>query len=192
MTWVISICAVMLLISALLVLVRIEKGPTSLDRMVGVDVMTSIVLGALALLAALTRRADLLAVFVVVSVVGFLGSVAMARIARREDPRKRRILSEEEERAAQAAEEAAEEFGEPEEPVHDIDIGVDDTDPLHEPHEHRERHEHREHHESHERHEHHDPNHAHHDPNHAHHERREPRERHEAHEAHDYRAGGDR
>ncbi len=182
MTWVISICAVMLLISALLVLVRIEKGPTSLDRMVGVDVMTSIVLGALALLAALTRRADLLAVFVVVSVVGFLGSVAMARIARREDPRKRRILSEEEERAAQAAEEAAEEFGEPEEPVHDIDIGVDDTDSLHEPHEHRE------HHESHERHEHHEPN-RHHDPNHAHHEHRE---RHEAHEAHDYRAGGDR
>ena len=107
MTWVVSICGAMLFVSAILVLIRIERGPSVLDRMVGVDVMSSIMLGALALLAAITRRSDLLAVFVVVSVVGFLGSVSLARIAKREDPGKRRILTPEEEKAVEEAEAAA-------------------------------------------------------------------------------------
>ncbi len=109
MIWLVGICGVMLFISAILVLWRINDGPNTLDRMVGVDVMTSIMLGALALLVAATRRSDLLAVFVV-SVVGFLGSVAVARAARPDDPGKRRILTIEEERAIAAAEEAAEEI----------------------------------------------------------------------------------
>ena len=95
MIWLVGICGVMLFISAILVLWRINDGPNTLDRMVGVDVMTSILLGALALLVAATRRSDLLAVFVVVSVVGFLGSVAVARAARPDDPGKRRILTTE-------------------------------------------------------------------------------------------------
>ena len=102
MIWLVGICGVMLFISAILVLWRINDGPNTLDRMVGVDVMTSIMLGALALLVAATRRSDLLAVFVVVSVVGFLGSVAVARAARPDDPGKRRILTIEEERAIAA------------------------------------------------------------------------------------------
>ena len=109
MIWLVGICGVMLFISAILVLWRINDGPNTLDRMVGVDVMTSIMLGALALLVAATRRSDLLAVFVVVSVVGFLGSVAVARAARPDDPGKRRILTIEEERVIAAAEAAAEE-----------------------------------------------------------------------------------
>ncbi|MFT0847721.1 monovalent cation/H+ antiporter complex subunit F [Actinomycetaceae bacterium L2_0104] len=104
MIWIVSICGVMLFISAFLVLWRINDGPNTLDRMVGVDVMTSIMLGALALLVAMTRRSDLLAVFVVVSVVGFLGSVSVSRAARPDDPGKRRILTIEEERAIAAAE----------------------------------------------------------------------------------------
>ncbi|MCF2706147.1 hypothetical protein I6E29_02540 [Arcanobacterium haemolyticum] len=120
MIWLVAICGVMLAVSALLVLYRIEKGPSTIDRVVSVDVMTSILLGALALLAALTRRSDLLAVFVVVSVIGFLGSVAIARAAKREDPGNRRILTLEEERAAREAEEAAEEESE-EVVVHDVD-----------------------------------------------------------------------
>ncbi len=107
----VCLCGAMLLVSSILVLYRIEKGPTTIDRMVSVDVMTSILLGALALIAAMTRRSDLLVVFVVVSVVGFLGSVAVARSARRLDPSTRRILTREEARLAREAEEreAAEE-----------------------------------------------------------------------------------
>ena len=125
MIWLVSICAAMLFIAAVLVLYRVEKGPTTLDRMVSVDVMTSILLGALALLAAVTRRSDLLAVFVVVSVVGFLGSVAISRAARMESPEYRRILTLEEDRLMKEAEEAADEA---DQVVHDVDVDAESVD----------------------------------------------------------------
>ena len=131
MIWVVAACGVLLFAAAIAVLYRIERGPSTLDRMVGVDVMTSVVLGALALLVAYTRRADLLAVFVVVSVVGFLGSVAVARAARPEDPGKRRILTIEEERAiaeAEAAEEDSQTDEDNAEPVHTDGSDEEDTD----------------------------------------------------------------
>ena len=131
MIWVVAACGVLLFAAAIAVLYRIERGPSTLDRMVGVDVMTSVVLGALALLVAYTRRADLLAVFVVVSVVGFLGSVAVARAARPEDPGKRRILTIEEERAiaeAEAADEDSQTDEDNAEPVHPDGSDEEDTD----------------------------------------------------------------
>ena len=131
MIWVVAACGVLLFAAAIAVLYRIERGPSTLDRMVGVDVMTSVVLGALALLVAYTRRADLLAVFVVVSVVGFLGSVAVARAARPEDPGKRRILTIEEERAiaeAEAAEEDSQTDEDNAEPVHPDGSDEEDTE----------------------------------------------------------------
>ena len=131
MIWVVAACGVLLFAAAIAVLYRIERGPSTLDRMVGVDVMTSVVLGALALLVAYTRRVDLLAVFVVVSVVGFLGSVAVARAARPEDPGKRRILTIEEERAiaeAEAAEEDSQTDEDNAEPVHPDGSDEEDTD----------------------------------------------------------------
>lgn len=131
MIWVVAACGVLLFAAAIAVLYRIERGPSTLDRMVGVDVMTSVVLGALALLVAYTRRADLLAVFVVVSVVGFLGSVAVARAARPEDPGKRRILTIEEERAiaeAEAAEEDSQTDEDNAEPIHPDGSDEEDTD----------------------------------------------------------------
>ena len=131
MIWVVAACGVLLFAAAIAVLYRIERGPSTLDRMVGVDVMTSVVLGALALLVAYTRQADLLAVFVVVSVVGFLGSVAVARAARPEDPGKRRILTIEEERAiaeAEAAEEDSQTDEDNAEPVHPDGSDEEDTD----------------------------------------------------------------
>ncbi|WP_124054645.1 monovalent cation/H+ antiporter complex subunit F [Arcanobacterium ihumii] len=80
-TVVLVICVGILFISALMVIVRIAKGPTTLDRMAGVDMITAIVVGAFALLAAATRRADLLPVFVALSIIGFLGSTTLARFA---------------------------------------------------------------------------------------------------------------
>ncbi|MDR6939663.1 monovalent cation/H+ antiporter complex subunit F [Arcanobacterium hippocoleae] len=81
MSYVISSCAVLLFISALLIVYRTAKGPTALDRMVSVDMLTSIVIGGFALLAAATRRADLLPVFVAVSIIGFIGSTTLARFS---------------------------------------------------------------------------------------------------------------
>ncbi|MDO5025320.1 MAG: monovalent cation/H+ antiporter complex subunit F [Trueperella sp.] len=87
------ICGILLFISAFLVILRILKGPSSLDRMVGVDFMTSILVGAFSLLAAITRRADLVPVLVVLSVVGFVGSTAMARFITPLDRESRRKIS---------------------------------------------------------------------------------------------------
>ncbi|MDE1536652.1 MULTISPECIES: monovalent cation/H+ antiporter complex subunit F [Actinotignum] len=111
------ICGVLLTISALLVTVRIVKGPTVLDRVGALDVITSIMVGALCLLAAVTRRADLLAVFVVVAIVGFLGSVAVARFIRpvdQNDPKEMRRLEKANERETTDEEED-------ESPAHDPD-----------------------------------------------------------------------
>lgn len=55
--------------------------------------MTSILIGAFALPAAATRRADLLPVFVVLGLVGFVGSTALARFATLADPDERRVLT---------------------------------------------------------------------------------------------------
>lgn len=81
MNYVIISCAALLFISALMIVYRTAKGPTALDRMVSIDMFTSIVIGAFALLAAATRRADLLPVFVVLSIIGFIGSTTLARFS---------------------------------------------------------------------------------------------------------------
>ncbi|TBW20879.1 sodium:proton antiporter [Arcanobacterium bovis] len=82
-------CAGLLLLSAVLVLIRIVRGPSTLDRMVAVDMMTAIFVGACSLLAAHTRRLDLLPVFIVLSIVGFLGSTTLARFSVRGNNRRR-------------------------------------------------------------------------------------------------------
>ncbi len=79
MIYILTACMIMLFISALLVTARAVKGPTSLDRMVSVDMVSSILIGAVSLLAALTRRSDLLALFIVLALVGFVGSMTFAR-----------------------------------------------------------------------------------------------------------------
>lgn len=125
MIYIIAISASLLFVSAILVLWRITRGPTSLDRIVGVDMMTSILIGGFALLAAVTRRADLLAVFVVISIIGFVGSTALARFARPIDPELRRILSlEEEEKLDQESEQITDDVA----PVHDVDVDDDEDD----------------------------------------------------------------
>lgn len=81
-----------ILVSALLfaaislVLVRIVRGPTTLDRIVAVDVLLAVVVCAVAAEAAYTRDATSLPILVVLSILGFIGSVSVARFA----PRSRR------------------------------------------------------------------------------------------------------
>lgn len=96
MSIVIVICAVFLSLSALAVLVRVEKGPSMLDRMVGLDLFTSILLGAAALVSAAQRRTDLLAILVVLAIVGFISSTTVARFAANETTADKRVLSKDE------------------------------------------------------------------------------------------------
>ena len=76
----------LLFAAASLVLVRIVRGPTTLDRIVAVDVLLAVVVCAVAAEAAYTRDATSLPILVVLSILGFIGSVSVARFS----PRSRR------------------------------------------------------------------------------------------------------
>jgi multicomponent Na+:H+ antiporter subunit F len=85
MTVVIWVCAAMLSVAAVLVLTRMAIGPTMLNRVVAMDVLIAIVVAGLGLEAALNRHATTLPILVVLSLVGFVGSVSVARFAAHDD-----------------------------------------------------------------------------------------------------------
>ena len=71
-------------VTALLALARIYRGPSLLDRIVGADLLLSTMLGAVGAEAAINRHATTLPVLVVLSLLGFIGSVSLVRFAVRE------------------------------------------------------------------------------------------------------------
>ena len=103
MTVVIWVCGVLLTVGAVLAVVRAEKGPSMLDRTVALDVVVSTMIAAVALYAAVERRTDVVPVLVVLSLVGFVGSVTIARFAAVEPEGQGRVRTREE-IAAQEAE----------------------------------------------------------------------------------------
>lgn len=80
-TWVLGASAVMLGIAALLVLYRVTRGPTMLDRAIAFDVMVAITICAVALDAALRRNGENLPFLLVATLLGFVGSVSIARFS---------------------------------------------------------------------------------------------------------------
>lgn len=103
---VVTVATVLLGVSAALALIRAERGPTMLDRTLALDVLTSIVVGAVALHAAWAMRTDTVPVLVALAMVGFIGSVTIARFAAVEPPGEGRILTPEEVAALEAQEQA--------------------------------------------------------------------------------------
>jgi len=85
MSVVLVVCVVMLTVAALLLVVRITLGPTMLDRVVALDVLIAVLISALALEAAVNRHTTTLPILVVLSLVGFVGSVSVARFTRPAD-----------------------------------------------------------------------------------------------------------
>jgi multicomponent Na+:H+ antiporter subunit F len=75
------ICAVMLVAAAVLALIRAERGPSMLDRTVALDVFVTALVGGIVLESAFSGRTDTLPILVVLSLVGFVGSVTIARFA---------------------------------------------------------------------------------------------------------------
>lgn len=96
MTAVYLYCLVALSLAALVAVVRMERGPSMLDRVVTLDIITAVVLGAVAVISASTGRTDLVPVLVVLAMVGFIGSVTVARFVAIEGAEEARILSKEE------------------------------------------------------------------------------------------------
>jgi multicomponent Na+:H+ antiporter subunit F len=73
-----------LTLSALLTVLRIIMGPSVLDRVVATDVLVSIVVCSLGAFIALNPGSTTLPLLVSLSLVGFMGSVAVARFVARD------------------------------------------------------------------------------------------------------------
>jgi len=76
---------VLLGVAAVLVGVRVVRGPTTLDRAAAVDVFVAVLLCGLAVVAADRGSTTLVPVLVVLALLGFAGSVAVARFVGRDD-----------------------------------------------------------------------------------------------------------
>ncbi|MFC7534069.1 monovalent cation/H+ antiporter complex subunit F [Actinoplanes sp. GCM10030250] len=87
MTVIAVLVTVLLTAGAVLALIRLVRGPSVLDRIVATDVLLAIVMVAIAAEAAFSRDATALPILVVLSVLGFIGSVSVARFATRKPPR---------------------------------------------------------------------------------------------------------
>lgn len=84
MSVVVVVAAVAVVTAALLALVRIEKGPSMLDRALGLDLLTASLVGAIAVEAFWSRRTETIPILVALSLVGFVGSVVISRFVARE------------------------------------------------------------------------------------------------------------
>lgn len=81
MNVILLLCGAVLGTSALLLVVRMSLGPTMLDRIVALDALVAVVICGLALEAAVHRHTTTLPILVVLSLLGFVGAVSVARFS---------------------------------------------------------------------------------------------------------------
>ena len=79
-----SVIGILLVSAALLTVVRIITGPSVLDRVVASDVLVSIVVCSLGAQTALVEGSSTMGLLITLSLVGFMGSVAVARFVARD------------------------------------------------------------------------------------------------------------
>ncbi|MGR3503463.1 monovalent cation/H+ antiporter complex subunit F [Pseudaestuariivita sp.] len=88
--WAVMFGFAMVFFAAFMALVRLAKGPTLPDRVVALDMMTVAIVAFCGLAALRSRDAAFLDVAVVLALVGFLATVALARFAERQAVRRER------------------------------------------------------------------------------------------------------
>ncbi|MFC9918330.1 monovalent cation/H+ antiporter complex subunit F [Agromyces binzhouensis] len=76
---------VMFGVGAIAALVRIIRGPTTLDRALATDVLLAIAMCGLAAEMAINRHTDTLIVLLVLALFAIVGSIAIARFIGKED-----------------------------------------------------------------------------------------------------------
>ena len=103
------ISAVLLATGAALTVVRVERGPSSLDRIIALDIISNILIITVALDAAVNLRRESVPILVALALVGFISTVVVARFASVEPEDARRIKTPEEVAAEDAAIQEAEE-----------------------------------------------------------------------------------
>lgn len=79
MTIVVYVVSGILSLAALLAVYRAVRGPSILDRVLALDVVLATIGAALVLTMVVGQHTDHLVLLVVVSVIGFIGSVTVAR-----------------------------------------------------------------------------------------------------------------
>ncbi len=103
------ISAGLLAIGAILTLVRVEKGPSALDRIIALDIFSNILLISVAVDAAVNLRRESVPILAALALVGFISTVVVARFASVEPEEAGRIRTPEEVAAEDAAIREAEE-----------------------------------------------------------------------------------
>jgi multicomponent Na+:H+ antiporter subunit F len=79
MSLILAACIAMLAVAAVLLVIRIALGPSMLDRVIALDALVAVLVAGLALEAAANRHTTTVPILVVLSLVGFVGTVSMAR-----------------------------------------------------------------------------------------------------------------
>ncbi|QSE43986.1 cation:proton antiporter [Rhodococcus erythropolis] len=79
MTTILIISGVILLIAAVLTTFRLLDGPSSLDRLVALDTIIAVSMCGLAVWAAYSTDTTIVPAIVALALVGFIGSVSVAR-----------------------------------------------------------------------------------------------------------------
>ena len=82
---VLVIAGVMLSVAAVMTSYRLLDGPSTLDRLVAMDTLVAVAICGLAVWAAYSLDTTLVPAIVALSLVGFVGSVSVARFRVRDD-----------------------------------------------------------------------------------------------------------
>ncbi|MCC5033620.1 MrpF/PhaF family protein [Streptomyces sp. WAC 00631] len=85
MTTVYAVTTALLSAAALLVLVRLLRGPVALDRIVALDVLLSLIVAGAALGVAARKEGSFLPVILVLAILAFIGSVTAAHLIERRE-----------------------------------------------------------------------------------------------------------
>jgi len=70
-------------------LIRMSRGPSTLDRVVAADVVVAVVIAALAMEASMNHHTTTIPIMLVLSLLGFAGSLSMARFVADRDKAKK-------------------------------------------------------------------------------------------------------
>ncbi|ASO22632.1 multicomponent Na+:H+ antiporter subunit F [Actinoalloteichus hoggarensis] len=78
-----AITLALLCVAALIIVVRLVRGPTTLDRIVAVDVFVTLIIGGTAVGMASQADGSNIALLVGVALLGFIGSMTVVRMVER-------------------------------------------------------------------------------------------------------------
>ena len=86
MIWVFAVTFVLLAVAGLLVVVRLLLGTTTLDRIVAVDVLVTLVVAGTCVGMGLQQDGSNIALLAAFALLAFIGSISTAKLIERKEP----------------------------------------------------------------------------------------------------------